>query len=69
MNCLSGKSVPLFDHPYGKGIFPNAYPEPPLAQLCAVLSHSVIGHQREETIGEEGKILGKCFVIRHVAFV
>lgn len=38
----------MFDHPHSKGIFPNIESKPPLAQLCAVSSCPIIGHQGEE---------------------
>lgn len=47
---LSRKPVSVFHHPCGKEIFPCVQTDPPLAQLCAVPVHPVIGYEVEEII-------------------
>ena len=38
----------MFDCLHGKEIFPNAQPEPPLAQLCDIPSCPTISYHGEE---------------------
>jgi len=45
---LPRKPVPVFEHPLGNEMLPNAKSKPPLEQLCAIPMHPVTGSQGEE---------------------
>lgn len=47
---LSGKPLPVSDHPLGKEIFLNVQSEPPSVQLCAVTLSSIIRYQRFDNL-------------------
>lgn len=56
---LSRKPVSVFDHPCSKENFPHVQSDPPLAQLCAVPVHLVIGYEVEEIIFTSVKMSDK----------
>ena len=57
---LSGKPVPVFDHPLAKEMLPTVQSKPPLAQLWTIPTCPVTGYQGEELSTSLSTSSGSC---------